>query len=499
MHDLHTLLRREFPEFEASQSFEAGIPVYFLRIDLEVLEPMPLSNYQMYFLHAVALGVDTREAIAHLLGVDDRDLLSAGASLLRLGYIEQGQPTPQQTRPILLTPQGLAVLREHGAPPVPRRRQGRLHFNALTWSPIPREETTWSVEQMYKEGLFILPPGHHGTPTLGDCPEKEVGAALSAEASFQRATLTALLELKRAELQYIAPVTVLLLRHRETGEQRVAVYRDGVFLRREAMLLQQWFEQGKLKLPADAAQLEKRGLEIPFSLPPPVAQAAQDLAQNEYDLTDLEVLLAEYEVRRKDTHDERERKALREEIERLQGDLASRREENESLRQALSQSQVEFLKTEEHRTVLERALRDAREEVIIISPWMNRRACNDDLCRLIGEAVARGVRVRIGYGMGREREAAEAERNRANVRQVRQALSRFVPEVHAPRLDLHETSGTHQKILVCDRTFAVAGSFNWLSYVGEVDEGYRNEIGTLFRHPDQVNTLAAIALQAWSS
>jgi phosphatidylserine/phosphatidylglycerophosphate/cardiolipin synthase-like enzyme len=64
---------------------------------------------------------------------------------------------------------------------------------------------------------------------------------------------------------------------------------------------------------------------------------------------------------------------------------------------------------------------------------------------------------------------------------------------------MRETRGTHQKILICDRTFAVTGSFNWLSYAGEQDEGYRNETGTLFRHIDQINALATIALQALSS
>ena len=84
MNELLPILRREFSEFDAIHAFEAGIPVYFVRLEIEVLEPQRLTSFQMYFLHAVACGVNTRAAIAHLLGVDDRDLVSPGASLLKI-------------------------------------------------------------------------------------------------------------------------------------------------------------------------------------------------------------------------------------------------------------------------------------------------------------------------------------------------------------------------------------------------------------------------------
>src|SRR6266496_4062052 len=62
------LLLREFPDFDPAQAFEAGIPVYYTRLAIEVLEPQKLTSFQSYFLHAVALGVNTQEKLAHLLG-----------------------------------------------------------------------------------------------------------------------------------------------------------------------------------------------------------------------------------------------------------------------------------------------------------------------------------------------------------------------------------------------------------------------------------------------
>ena len=194
-----------------------------------------------------------------------------------------------------------------------------------------------------------------------------------------------------------------------------------------------------------------------------------------------------------------ERQASSERIRQLKEEVQIKRQEMQKIQQELTDIQTEFLQTEQHRAVLEQALREAKQEVIIISPWMNRRACNDAICRLVGDAIARGVRIRIGYGIGNEQNPRDAERNRNNVRQVKNAFERAITKGSKNLLEMRATSGTHQKILICDRKFAVAGSFNWLSYVGERDEGYRDETSVLLRQPEAVNKLAAIALQAFPS
>ncbi len=499
MYKLLPVLRREFPDFEALKAFEAGIPVYFIRLVVEALEKQKLTTFQSYFLHAVALGVNTQEKIAYLLGVDDRDLISPGATLLKLGYIQQGLPNRERQRPIQLTPIGQQALTESGPPPVPRRKIGQFHLNALTWTAMPLEETTWPVDRMSKEGLVILPKKENERPTLGVFTEKDVAYALSEAAAFQDTDIIALLELKKAELEYIAPVTVVLLRHRKTNEQRLVIYRNGMQLRPETIALQRLFENQQFKVPEDAALLQASGLDIPVTLPAEVSQAALELAQREYVLADLETQITEQEEIRTETHEDLEKQALEEKIKNLKEELRVKREESAELRQQLQQHHVELLRTEQHRPLLLRALREAREEIIIISPWMNRKACNDELCRLMGDAIKRGVRIRIGYGMGKERTPEEAGRNRNNVQLVKAALNRYIPRASASLLEMKETSGTHRKILVCDRKFAVTGSFNWLSYAGAQDEGYRNETGTLFRHPAKVLEIVQIAQQELSS
>ncbi len=497
MKELLFLLRRDFPEFEAQKTFEAAIPAYMAVLEMEVLEPLELTSFQWFFLRLISLGIDTQKAIARMLGVDERDLVHPGASLLKLGLIDQAL-LGGKGRVFSLTAKGRQTLQENSAPPVPKLKLARIHYNALTGIPIPKEEDAWSLERMGKEGLSILPAKETSRLTLGAFSKEEVASALSGISAFRDNTIISLLELKRAELQYIAPITVVHLQHQETGEQRLGVYRNGVQQRPETLALQRLFETGKFKPPSDAASLKKRGLDIPLSLPAEVAQTAQSLVLNEFALQDIEVQISVHETRQTLTQSEQERRELQQRTQQLKEELQLKREDHETLRQELQQYHVEFLATEQHRPLLEQALKDARKEIIIISPWMNRRACNDYLCRLIGKAIARGVHIRIGYGMGKERDAVEADRNQTNVYNVKEALKSIVPKSQAHLLEIKETQGVHQKILVCDRKFAITGSFNWLSYTGLLDDGYRNETGTLFRHPDQVAQLASIALKSLS-
>lgn len=496
MTNLRTLLHREFPDADPLLMFEAGIPVYSVRLDIEVLEKRPLSSFEEFMLQAIGLGVSTRERIAALLGVTDQDLVGPGAKLLKRGFLQQKWSSAEGIRYLSLTEEGRRALTDQGPPPVPQRKTCRLHFDAVAWMTIPLEDETWTTEWMQKEGLVLLPMKRTDRLTLGDFTEQEVISALRNMGAFQEHDITALLELKRVEKQYIAPVTVILLKHRHSEDQQLVIYRNGYQLHADSLALQHLFVSGSFHLPSEVIPFETPPLELPPSLDISVKRTTHDLLLAENTIAGLETELALQNNEASNVPLDADQRMKR--LQQLKEELRIKREEGNELRKRLRESQVEFLRTEQHRAVLEQALRQATEEVIIISPWMNRRACNDDLCQLMAKAVASGVRIRIGYGMGRERDPREDARNRNNIQAVKNALRRFVPANFSSLLELKQTSGTHQKILVCDHSFAVTGSFNWLSYVGQQDEGYRNETGTLFRGEQQVAEIRRIALLALS-
>jgi hypothetical protein len=501
MDNLLTLVRREFPGFEPTHLFDAAIPIFFLNVLVEALEPQTLSSFESYFLHAVANEVQTLEEIAWLYGIDETDLHAPGASLLKHGYIWQGVPHTGK-RPIHLTDKGRQALGKDTLPPVPTRRGAHLHFNALTWTPIPLEkQLVVSVERMLTEGLCILPPLRNEVPTLGDLTIEKVAGALHGAPYFHNKQIIALLELQRCRQEYLAPVQVLCLHQRKDQQQRLAIYRRSIFQRNESDVLQRFFETGKFFIPDDAIALMPPVFQVPSVLPQVVAQAAKTLVANEAVVRDLQTELEEASSKHATTQSKDERSQLEDCIRELEEALQQKHDENAQLRKQLEQQQGEFLSTEEHRALLERALGEVKQELIIISPWLNRRTCDDALCALIARAVKRGVHVRIGYGITESPNTPDVERNRANARRVIRAMKTAVDREGVPalegKLEIQRVSDTHRKILICDRAYGVLGSFNWLSYRGELDEQYRTETSIVLHEPTAVAELTRIALQGW--
>lgn len=347
----------------------------------------------------------------------------------------------------------------------------------------------------------MLPPSRQEKPTLGDFTLREVDLALQQVPFFRENHLIKLLELKKVKQEYLAPVEVVALQARGGQEQRFAIYRDGVLQRGESAVLQRHFETGLFLLPDDAVSLANAPLDLPPSLPPVVAKVAQQLVTAMEDTHRLAADLTDSRTRREGTADRVERELLTERIRRLEEELRSKREESTGLQEQLKRNQGTFLRTEEHRAVLERAIREARQEIIVISPWLNRRTCDDALCNLFANAVSRNVAVRIGFGITERVGDLDLGRHHANaqkvIRAMKTAVSRAASAEQASLLDIQRTSDTHEKILVCDRSFAVIGSFNWLSYRGEMDCGYRREASVILRDPASVAELARIALREW--
>jgi tetratricopeptide (TPR) repeat protein len=168
--------------------------------------------------------------------------------------------------------------------------------------------------------------------------------------------------------------------------------------------------------------------------------------------------------------------------------------EGEKFRQLDQHQGEESLKVEQYQPILEQALHEAKEEVIILSPWVNRSVCDDDLCRLIGEAIKRGVHIRIGYSRYKGQGVSGEEQK--SVLEVKNAINFYISDPLQNLLEMKAINNLQTRVLVCDRAFAVTGSINWLSDLGQQN---RSEMGILVRSRDQIMELADNALQLLSS
>lgn len=148
----------------------------------------------------------------------------------------------------------------------------------------------------------------------------------------------------------------------------------------------------------------------------------------------------------------RERERLGQECERLTAEV-------KELKNLIEQApRVVHLQTAEHGAWLAKALAEARETIIIISPWLKVRVVRP-LLAAMKHALERGCEVWIGHGMPAS--AFHQDRSDEEAVQLIDALQR------SGRLIRVDNLGTHEKVLVCDDDFFITSSYNWLSYDGK--------------------------------
>lgn len=126
------------------------------------------------------------------------------------------------------------------------------------------------------------------------------------------------------------------------------------------------------------------------------------------------------------------------------------------------------LKNEQIRKMFLRAFVLAKEEIDIISPWMNFGVVNGKFEDLMRTALQRGVTIKIIYGLKPDASDYNISRSRRS-----DEVAKHLKEIFAEfgnQLVIHRDN-IHYKLVLCDEKFKLEGGYNYLSFVGD----YSNE------------------------
>ena len=141
----------------------------------------------------------------------------------------------------------------------------------------------------------------------------------------------------------------------------------------------------------------------------------------------------------------------------------------------------------ESREKLRKALEDAKERIIMVCPWITDFGISDSVKIDITKALENNVVIDIGWGHRKDIEdlkrdgyicnpsdISETLQNHSNRPSLYNAVSQLTDlQKNYPNLNL-KLLGTHEKFLVCDRSWALVTSHNFLTSDGRSDE---REIG----------------------
>jgi hypothetical protein len=448
---------------------KVGLPVYRVTAIGLTLQKKRVEPIEEFVLRAVALGLRDPEDVAGVLGLPQNlvdgiiTALVSDETIRMAGTIEM--PLCE------LTEKGRMVLEEE-AQVKPVEQTLPFHYDGFLRQPKWFGDAPLLPPKELKEaGIPELRSYPDRGPDLHEVEVKDVGdlVALAAGRANEGFTLLRLSSIeKRVRLFYEA--VALAYKSDDGSTVQIAFALDG-----------------RLSEPHERAFAEMKGLErneifLGLRHAPDVKSQLPD--------ADLRKKVRRPELRRsraklaaartkavvaKQASNAGSEKEARDEVARAEEELSRAKEE-------LEKEQVRPLEVYDHPKLLEEAIKTAQQRVLIISPWIRSKVVTDKFIGAVRLLCERKVMVYIGYGLG-TRDADE----RPNDRKAREALHELA--VRYPNCRVHRLGDTHAKVLIKDSEFYVTSSFNWLSFRGDRNRTFREEIGTLIAIPERVDNL----------
>jgi hypothetical protein len=425
-------------------------------------------------LKSIDAGLDSPEEIGAFLGLDLPIVEDAFATLVQTDDLYLAAPPGSSTQRLSLTKKGKQTL-EGARLVVPEERLIPIDFDGLLRRPIPFQGWLFKARDLKEAGIKEIPPFPQKRPEASDLTVREIKEAIrqsggAAEAAREFLGVKAV---ERRELFFQTAVT-LVYKAKDSDDIQLA-FAIG----------------GRLSFEHEGAFARANG---PKKLGIVQAVSASAIAEPVPDQTPVELSVAE---------PERRVEALKQASSKAQADLDEARQAAEAAESAEERKEAEKrfgaaseqlvrLKTElgtiplrgldvyEHPELLELALRESKERLLIISPWIRAKVVNRAFISKLEQLLVRKVKVYIGYGLGEVDEQSRDDDRRAE--QDLERLSQKYPNFKFVRL-----GDTHAKILISDRSFIVTTSFNWLSFRGDPNRTFRDEQGTFIAVPEFID------------
>lgn len=472
-HAIASRAKRRFPDYKLDMLFPVCLPVYELRIKVTEMVGHSLSTTALFVLQLTNLDIRRPSEICRMLGLTEEYLATATAELLSEGLVIQ---LPDLD--IKVTDIGKEVIRNGGKSLRTRSRYPKVPYDHLSKRIITFDlDHLRDGNDVRKDGLFVV-PAKPRRPHLGNLRITEVREydRIYTHKRSQPAEILEISEVKDVRLRYRDDVVLVRLNTPNYDNPLFAAYSSAQYLEEESGAIQRLADSGVNLVPDEhelTDQTSAGGLPLILNEEPSLIEDIERLYGN---ATVKKQTIAEIRSEQGTTQNEQERNRLESriaEVEREKSALEEMLVERENKLKKLTSDQVRLIKTEDHRGLLLKAIDRARSEITLVSAWVNDRAFDDEVRKRLLNAINRGTTVRIAWGLGAKR-GSDAQRNRAQGNSALSKLRKVIPSNRKQQL-IERREETHEKFIICDELFCAWGSFNWLSYRGDMDVGYRRE------------------------
>lgn len=342
------------------------------------------------------------------------------------------------------------------------------------------------------EGIVEIESSPKLPPELSDLRLKDIDETIREiekarnrkSKNLQEQDLLALKAIERRQ-RLFQPATALVYKSKDSDEIQVAFIVDDVLSSEHEAAFARADGAKKLRIAEVLRQSAPRKLAeeilgVEFVAQVPADQVAKLKKEVTIAQAKIQAQIQTTQEKFEQTEDDEEKQIL---SQQLQDALKQIEQLQAQLDSTLASVPMRWLEMYEHRPLLEQALKDTQQRLMIISPWIRANSVNRWFLQQFENLLRRGVQVFIGYGLG------EKDENRYQKDIEAEKSLQKLANQYSKSFILKRLGDTHAKILISDTKFAVSTSFNWLSFKGERDRTFRDERGTLVSDPRKIDEL----------
>jgi hypothetical protein len=489
LNEITTLTSEELRRYNNRAGFDlvdckaVGLPVYKLTFQALTQLRKPIPPIEEYVLKSIDAGLASEEDIGAFLGIEELIIKDAMINLRMSENIDLIAPDDSRIQVWKLTKKGVITLRDAKVI-VPEERTFDINFDGLLRYPCwygRFESYLLKPKDLRIKEIIEIEAFPNKPPELSDIKIKDVDAIIrqiegANKAKFKEERDLLALKALESRQRLFQPALALIYKAKDSDDVQVAFVIDDVISNEHEAAFARSNGVKKLRIVETLKESSPKKLAEEVLGHNFVAKAP--LKEIEAIKEEVYTAQAKIEAQIKITQNSLEQTENEEEKIRLEQQLQSTQQQIEQLQTQLNfllnSVPMRWLEMYEHRPLLEEALRDTKDRLMIISPWIRGSAVNKQFLVDFENLLKRGVRVYIGYGLGEEDNDKKFPVDIEAEKRIQQLASQYKNNFQLQRL-----GDTHAKILISDTKFAVTTSFNWLSFRGASDRTFRDERGTL--------------------
>jgi hypothetical protein len=455
-----------------------GLPVYRLTTISLCLAKKELDPIEEFVLRGVYAGIGSVGQLSGLLGLETVVIESCLSELIRTECVRVHPAATDSERVVSLTPKGKDTALQQETI-VPIEQSVVFWFDGLTRKPrFYLSESLMKPRDLKEAGIPEIRAFPARPPDLGEIDINDVIEVVRIDRGRTESPLQ-LLQISSIERRERVFLDALALAYKADsgGEIQVDFAIDGRLSREHGQAFARANGVEKTKLFRGLLERPARPL-ISDLVGEGLSRRIEEVARSQNDSKSLQQKARAVRARISKARIDTAEASTPEVAEDAQQEEKESQEELLNLKGELDSLQVRPVAVYEHAALLRDAIENAKERIIIVSPWIRRAVVNMDFIKLLGKALKRGVTIYIGYGLGGD------EGDKQSDLEARQELEKLANS--SERFILKRTGYSHAKVLIKDCEYFVITSFNWLSFRGDLQRTFREEWGTLVCIPSMV-------------